>query len=378
MHWRYDSARAIFMSMSDNRDRTTSTGINAPTRRAVLELMSAATLVAAVPPGTVEASPTGDKSMITVEPGSDRSYGYRIEQVRFDSGGASLAGLLFLPERLSAAPGLVVLGPFGFVKEQAPMGYATHLARNGFAVLIFDPRYTGESGGSPRRLESPAAKIADARAALDHLTTRREVDSTRIGALGVCQGASEMIAVAAADGRVRAVALVSGQYLYRENLLGFFGGGGPTLDQRIERGRRALAAFERDGTVDYTDVVATDDKEVALPWPPIHDWYQPWITAKWGEPSRWENRYATMSDAEVWTFDVDEHARGLHKPTLLVHGEKSDGGAASARHVHDLIAAPDKRLIIVDGVFHTRFYDDPIVVGPAAAEVAAWFGTHLT
>ena len=24
-----------------------------------------------------------------------------------------------------------------------------------------------------------------------------------------------------------------------------------------------------------------------------------------------------------------------------------------------------------------RVYDDPIVVGPAAADVAAWFGTHL-
>ena len=315
--------------------------------------------------------------MINVNPGPDRSYGYTVEQVRFDSAGVPLAGLLFLPEGKAATPGLVVLGPFGFVKEQAPMGYATRLARDGFAVLIFDPRNSGESDGNPRRLESPAAKIADARAALDYLTTRREVDPARVGALGICQGASEMIAVAAADRRVRAVALVSGQYLYRENLIGFFGGGGPTLDQRIERGRKALARFERDGTVEYTGVVATEDKSVALPWPPIHDWYQPWTTAKWGEPSRWENRYATMSDAHVWTFDVDEHARKLGKPTLLVHGEKSDGGVASAKHVHDLIAAPDKRLVVVDGVFHTRFYDDPIVVGQAAADVAAWFGRYL-
>lgn len=315
--------------------------------------------------------------MISATPGPDKSYGYQVEPVRFDSTGVSLAGLLFLPEGRAAAPGLVALGPFGFVKEQAPMGYAARLARDGFAVLIFDPRYGGESGGSPRRLESPAAKIADAGAALAYLTRRSEVDPRRIGVLGICQGASEMIAVAAADRRVRAAALVSGQYLYRENLLGFFGGGGPTLDQRVERGRQALARFERDGTVDYTPVVATADKSVALPWPPIHDWYQPWTTAKWGEPSRWENRYTTMSDAEVWTFDVESHARKLGKPTLLVHGEMSDGGVAAAKHVHDLITAPDKRLIVVDGVFHTRFYDDPIVVGPAAAHVSAWFGAHL-
>lgn len=350
---------------------------DASTRRTVLGMLSTAPTIAAILPDRGEANPAGDHKMIKANPGPGKSYGYEVEQVRFESAGVSLAGLLFLPKGSAAVPSVVVLGPFGYVKEQAPMEYATRLARDGFAVLIFDPRYSGESGGSPRRLESVASKVADARAALDFLLTRPEVNPKRLGALGICQGASEMIAVAAGDERVRALALVSGQYLYRQNLLGFFDGGGPTLDERIERGRQALARFERDGTVDYTRVVAIDDKAVALPWPPIHDWYQPWTTAKWGEPSRWDNRYATMSDAEVWTFDVDDHARKLGKPTLLVHGEKSDGGVASARHVHDLIPAPDKRLVVVEGVFHTRFYDDPIVVGPAAAQVATWLATYL-
>ncbi|WP_162789166.1 MULTISPECIES: alpha/beta hydrolase [Sphingomonas] len=311
-------------------------------------------------------------------PGPGEAYGYTVEEVRFNSTGVPLAGLLFLPERTGAMPGIVALGPFGFVKEQAPMGYASRLARDGFAVLIFDPRYHGESGGTPRRLESPSAKIEDVRAALTWLTARPEVDAGRIGVLGICQGASEMIAVAAADDRVRAAALVSGQYLFRENLLGFFGGGGPTLDQRIARGQAALERYRAQASVDYTAVVAAEDKSVALPWPPINDWYHPWTTAKWGEPSRWENRYATMSDAEVWTFDVDAHARKLTKPTLLVHGEHSDGGIVAVKHVQNLIAATDKRLIIVDGVFHTRFYDDPVVVGPCAANVSDWFGTHVT
>ena len=313
---------------------------------------------------------------IDVKAGSGRAYGYNIETVRFQSSGETLAGLLFRPVRSDAAPGIVVLGPFGFVKEQAPMQYATRLARDGYAVLIFDPRYGGESSGTPRRLESPSAKIIDTVAALDWLTAQTGVDRARLAALGVCQGASEMIAVAAADKRVKTLALVSGQYLYRENLQGFFGGGGPTLDDRIARGRAAKSRFAASGVVGYTPVVSPDDKAAGLPWPPIHDWYQPWTTAKWGAPSRWENRYATLSDAEVWTFDVDAHAAKVTIPTLLVHGEQSDGGVAAVRHVHAHLAAKDKRLIIVDGVFHTRFYDDPIVVDPAAAEVAAWFNQH--
>ena len=309
--------------------------------------------------------------------GPSGSHGYRIERVTFASAGVPVVGLLFVPDGAERAPGVVALGPFGFVKEQAPMQYATRLAREGFVVLIFDPRYSGESGGEPRRLESPSAKIEDVRNAIRWLARRPEVDPARIGALGICQGASEMIAVAADDPAIRAVALVSGQYLYRENLLGFFGGGGPTLDQRIARGKAALAKFKESGAVDYTPVVSIGDKSVGLPWPPIHDWYQPWTTAKWGEPSRWENRYATMSDAEVWTFDVDSYASRLGKPTLIVHGEQSDGLVVAARHVHDLISAPQKLLVIVNDVFHTRFYDDPIIVGPAAAQAAAWFDAHL-
>jgi fermentation-respiration switch protein FrsA (DUF1100 family) len=308
-----------------------------------------------------------------------RPHGYRTETVMFQSEGVSIVGMLFLPlGDARKTPGVVILGPFGFIKEMAPTQYATRLARLGFAALIFDPRFSGESGGAPRRLESPTAKIADAVAALGYLASRPEVDAARIAALGICQGASEMIAVAATDARVKVLACVSGQYLYRANLEGFFGGGGPTLDQRIARGKAAKASFEADGAVDYTAVVDPTDKSVGLPWPPINDWYHPWTTSKWGAPSRWENRYATMSDAEVWSFDVDAYAGRLSLPTLLIHGEQSDGFIAAVTHVFDQIPAKKKQIEIVEGVFHTRFYDDPLVVEPAAAQVAAWFETHLT
>lgn len=303
---------------------------------------------------------------------------HTVEKIQFTSAGESVVGLLCLPAGANVKrPAVVVLGPFGFVKEQSPAEYATRLARAGVAALIFDPRYSGESGGTPRRHESPAAKIADVRAAIDFLSARSEVDPGRIGAVGICQGCSEMIAVATAEPRLKALALISGQYLYPANIEKFFSGGGPSRAQRIARGRQARALFDATGQVDYTEVVSLTDRSAGLPWPPIHDWYMPWTSAKWGVPSRWENRYTTMSDAEVWTFDVDDHARKLHTPTVIVHGEQSDGGPEAAQHVYDLIPARDKRLHIVPGIFHTRFYDDPLVIEPAAAEVADWFVEHL-
>lgn len=303
---------------------------------------------------------------------------HTIERINFTSVGEPLVGLLCLPAgRAGRRPGVVLLGPFGYVKEQSPAEYATRLANAGFVALIFDPRCSGESGGQPRRHESPANKIADARAAIDYLARRPEVDAGRLGALGICQGCSEMIAVAATESRIKALALISGQYLYRQNIEKFFSGGGPSLDERIARGRAAKLRYNSTGQVDYTNVVSLGNKSAGLPWPPIHDWYMPWTSEKWGTPSRWENRYTTMSDAEVWTFDVDVHTRKLHTPTLMVHGEMSDGGPEAAQHVYALMTVKDKHLHIVPGIFHTRFYDDPLVIEPTVTEVVTWFGRHL-
>ena len=303
---------------------------------------------------------------------------YRTERVVFKSADVEIVGLLFLPlGNAGKKPAVVLLGPFGFVKEQAPAQYAARLADAGYVALAFDPRFSGESGGTPRRLESPTSKIADVKAALDYVIGLDQVDALSVGILGICQGSSEMIAVAAEDPRVRALVAVSGQYLYPENLDGFFGGGGPTRVERIERGRRAKAAHEAGEEVSYTPVVSPNDKSVGLPWKPIFDWYIPWTSDKWGAKSRWENRYATMSDAEVWSFDVDVHASKVQVPTLIVHGEQSDGGVEAAKHVFSRIAAREKDLSIIPGVFHTRFYDDPLVVEPAAAQVIDWFDRHL-
>src|SRR5690606_22830011 len=71
--------------------------------------------------------------------------------------GITLSGDLYLPknagnEKLSA---LAISGPFGAVKEQSSGLYANQMAERGFAVIAFDPSYTGESGGEPRNVASP-------------------------------------------------------------------------------------------------------------------------------------------------------------------------------------------------------------------------------
>lgn len=300
------------------------------------------------------------------------------QDLRIPVDGIELAAAWFRPVgQTGRLPGIVIAGPFGSVKEQSPIQYATRLAAAGYVCLVFDARGSGESGGEPRRTESPAGRAADIRAAITAMAGDPAINPARIGALGICQGASYMIATAASDPRIRALACVSGQYLYRENLEGFFGGGGPTLEQRIARGQAALARQTAGGPTEYIPVISPTNRAVALPWPQINDWYARWDGVGWGGRTRWENRVTATSDAKVWTMDVRSPAAKVRVPTLIVHGEQSDGFVVAAQTMHDALTVADRKLVIVPGVFHTRFYDDPEIVDGAVRELMTWFEKRL-
>ena len=70
--------------------------------------------------------------------------------------GLTLAADLYTPKdaegKLSA---IAVSGPIGATKEQSSGLYAMRMAERGFVTLAFDPSYTGESSGEPRRTASP-------------------------------------------------------------------------------------------------------------------------------------------------------------------------------------------------------------------------------
>ena len=306
------------------------------------------------------------------------SSGYIRRNLSIQSNGVELRGALFRPSGVDGKlPALVISGPFGSVKEQSPVQYATRLAQRGYACLIFDATGSGESSGTGRRTEGLAQRKIDIRAATDALTADPGTDTSRLAALGICQGASYMMFAVAEDPRFKALACVSGQYLYRENLEGFFGGGGPTLDQRIARGKEAKAREAAGGPVEHIPVISPTDKSVALPWPEINDWYARWDGIAWGGRTTWENRVAASSDADVWTVDVRTAAAKLGVPTLILHGEKSDGFEIAARTVYDSLRIHDRRLVIEPGIFHTRFYDDPEVVDKAVGEVATWLDARI-
>ena len=308
---------------------------------------------------------------------------YRAETVELPSCGTTLRGTLDLPVGSDEPAGAVRgLEPYCYVKKQAPVQCATRLADEGFVALAFDVGHHGASDGEPRRYEDPLQKVADLRAALDLLASRPEVDASRLAALEVCEGASEVLRAAVDDDRLTAVATVSGHYRDRDSDLALMGGlamvhgevgaaeVAERLEARRERGREARARYEATGEVEYLPIVDPVRTDVATPWNPIWDWYR-----GWAERGLWENRYAVMSDEPYLASDSLSATEALRTPLVMVHADGSDGPDSARRHFA-AVPGTDKHLAWQGDHDHFQYYEDPAVIDGAVGAVATWFREH--
>jgi uncharacterized protein len=117
-------------------------------------------------------------------------HGY--QPVSFDAeDGLRLHGW-FHPSR-NGATVLVVHGGNG--DRTGALAHARLLERRGFGVLAYDARGRGESDGSPSGYGWGWSE--DVEGALDYLAGRPDVESTRIGGLGLSTGADALLEVAA-------------------------------------------------------------------------------------------------------------------------------------------------------------------------------------
>lgn len=302
---------------------------------------------------------------------------YGVTRVVFSSGGIEVVGNLFVPAGAGPRPALALIGPVAYVKEQAPIQYASRLAREGFVTLVFDPRYHGESAGEPRRWESRRAKVEDLRAAVAFLAGRAEVDADRIGLVGICQGVNWAVEAAADDARVRSVSLVAGHYLMPETAVLYLGTA-ENVAARIERARQSRAAFEQSRQVDYIPIVSLTDRDALLTARPVHDFYYRWADRgpAAAHTGLWENRITRMSEAEIWGHRIDEQLQRLGKPTLMVHSNRAATGAQIPRRLFDGIASNDKQQVWLDDRNQIQFYQDPMTIDMVVPHLAAFHRRH--
>ena len=123
-------------------------------------------------------------------------FPYPAEDVTFRNEGAgiTLAGILTLPEGDGPFPAVVLLTGSGAqdrdetIFDHKPFAvWADALTRRGVAVLRYDDRGVGGSGGGTTE-DTSADFAADAAAAIAFLRTRSEIDPARIGLMGHSEG----------------------------------------------------------------------------------------------------------------------------------------------------------------------------------------------
>ncbi|MFJ3031901.1 alpha/beta hydrolase [Rothia terrae] len=259
-------------------------------------------------------------------------------------------------------PALAVSGPFGAVKEQSSGLYAQTMAERGYLTIAFDPSFTGESSGSPRRVASPDINTEDFLAAVDYLGGRDDVNADQIGVIGICGWGGMALNAAAADPRIKATLSSTMYDMSRIAGNGYF----DEQDSAEERNKQrqqlaeqrtkeyAQGSFERAGGV--PEEVPSDAPEFLKGY---HAYYK--------TPRGFHERSGNSTDGwNVTGTQAFANTRFMHyideieNAVLILHGDQAHSlyfGKDTYKKLGQGINPANKKLQIVEGANHTDLYD---------------------
>jgi fermentation-respiration switch protein FrsA (DUF1100 family) len=273
--------------------------------------------------------------------------------------GITLAADLYKPkaaeDKLAA---IAVSGPFGAVKEQSSGLYAQTMAERGFIAIAFDPSFTGESGGEPRRMASPDINTEDFCAAVDYLSCREDVDAGRIGIIGICGWGGMAINAAALDPRIKATVASTMYDMTRIAREGYYG----AADNKAARDEQR-AAWAAQRTADYASGTYVRAGGVVDPLPDdapqfVKDYY-----AYYKTPRGYHERSGNSNDGWNVTGTISfvnqpilSMAGEIDNPVLIVHGEKAHS-RYFGEGAFELLRGENKELMIIPGANHCDLYD---------------------
>ena len=298
--------------------------------------------------------------------------------------GLTLAADVYTPKdaqgKLAA---IAVSGPFGACKEQSSGLYAMRMAERGFVTLAFDPSYTGESSGEPRRTASPDINTEDFMAAVDFLSKQDNVDAERIGIIGICGWGGIALNAAAADTRIKATVASTMYDMTRVSGNGYF-----DSEDKEESRHAAREAMAKQRLADPMAMAGG----VVNPLPDdapqfVKDYYDYYIT-----PRGYHKRSGNSNDGwRAIGTQAYANARFLYyineirSAVLVMHGEKAHSryfGEAAYKYMvegkaegYNVVGKPNpnpenKELLIIPGASHCDLYDGGYTepVGRSATE----------
>ena len=274
--------------------------------------------------------------------------------------GITLAADLYKPKNAeSKLAAIAVSGPFGACKEQSSGLYAQEMAARGFLAIAFDPSFTGESGGEPRRMASPDINTEDFCAAVDYLSCRDDVNPDAIGIIGICGWGGMAVNAAALDPRIKATAAMTMYDMSRVAREGYFGS---TDSKEARDEQRAAWAAQR--TADYAAGTYERAGGVVDPLPEDAPYFVKDYYAYYKTPRGYHERSGNSNDGWNVTGTISllnqpilSMAGEIDAPVLLVHGEKAHSRYFS-EGAFELLNGDNKELMIIPGASHVDLYDN--------------------
>lgn len=291
--------------------------------------------------------------------------------------GITLAADMYTPRGAEGKlPAIAVSGPFGAVKEQSSGLYALKMAELGFLTIAFDPSFTGESGGSPRYVASPDINTEDFCAAVDFLSVQENVDTDRIGIIGICGWGGMAINAAAIDTRIKATATMTMYDMTRVTANGYFDNENTPEARFVKK-----LAMNSQRTEDYKNGSYALAGGVIDPLPDnapqfVKDYYAYYKTERGYHPRSLNsnNGWNVTSPLSFMNMPILQYAAEIRSAVLLVHGEKAHSRYFS-EGAYEKMTGDNKELLIIPGASHVDLYDNLDII--PFEKLNSFFNMHL-
>lgn len=291
--------------------------------------------------------------------------------------GVTLAADVYAPKDAKCKlPAIAVSGPFGAVKEQSSGLYAQQLAERGFLAMAFDPSFTGESGGLPRRVASPDINTEDFSAAVDFLSVQPGVDAGRIGILGICGWGGIAIQAAVNDPRIKATVASTMYDMTRVTANGYF-----DADNSADKRNAARKALAGRRTLDYRAGSYQRAGGVVDPLPEdapqfVKDYHAYYKTPRGFHPRSGNSTdgWNTTSALPFMNFRFFDYAGELESAVLIVHGDKAHS-YYFGKDTFAKLKGDNKRMLTIKGANHCDLYDNLEVI--PFDEIADFYNQYL-
>lgn len=283
--------------------------------------------------------------------------------------GITLVADLYEPKEIQGKlPAIAVCGPFGAVKEQASGLYAQEMAERGFLTIAFDPSYTGESTGTPRYVASPDINTEDFQAAVDFLSVQENVDSEKIGIIGICGWGGLALNTAALDTRIKATVASTMYDMSRINANGYFDAQDSEEDRhnsRVALNAQRIEDYKTGGYKRAGGVVDPLPEDAPFFVKDYYDYYK----TKRGYHKRSLNSNDGWNVTGTMSFmnmPILKYANEIRNAVLVIHGERAHSCYMSKDAYKNMTEnskyTDNKEFILVPNAYHTDLYDKKDII----------------